>query len=167
MANSSKKISKVVAIAMASAMAMSSLSAALVSVSAIADPTASSVGSVDFGTDGQLAIDKVLGAEDAQMDIVVTPESEGRLLDLGLVTASLMEQNIKYTDENGIERDVAVDEVTYKITSGSSYAKIDKDTHALTAKKAGTATLQIKALVPLTWATAKKRRMLPSLTTSP
>ena len=48
MANSSKKISKVVAIAMASAMAMSSLSAALVSVSAIADPTASSVGSVDF-----------------------------------------------------------------------------------------------------------------------
>ena len=107
MANSSKKISKVVAIAMASAMAMSSLSAALVSVSAIADPTASSVGSVDFGTDGQLAIDKVLGAEDAQMDIVVTPESEGRLLDLGLVTASLVEQNIKYTDENGIERDVA------------------------------------------------------------
>ena len=37
MANSSKKISKVVAIAMASAMAMSSLSAALVSVSAVED----------------------------------------------------------------------------------------------------------------------------------
>ena len=158
MANSSKKISKVVAIAMASAMAMSSLSAALVSVSAIADPTASSVGSVDFGTDGQLAIDKVLGAEDAQMDIVVTPESEGRLLDLGLVTASLVEQNIKYTDENGIERDVAVDEVTYKITSGSSYAKIDKDTHALTAKKAGTATLQIKASGTVDLGDSKKEK---------
>ena len=158
MANSSKKISKVVAIAMASAMAMSSLSAALVNVSAIADPTASSVGSVDFGTDGQLAIDKVLGAEDAQMDIVVTPESEGRLLDLGLVTASLVEQNIKYTDENGIERDVAVDEVTYKITSGSSYAKIDKDTHALTAKKAGTATLQIKASGTVDLGDSKKEK---------
>ena len=158
MANSSKKISKVVAIAMASAMAMSSLSAALVSASAIADPTASSVGSVDFGTDGQLAIDKVLGAEDAQMDIVVTPESEGRLLDLGLVTASLVEQNIKYTDENGIERDVAVDEVAYKITSGSSYAKIDKDTHALTAKKAGTATLQIKASGTVDLGDSKKEK---------
>ena len=48
MANSSKKISKVVAIAMASAMAMSSLSAALVSVSAVEDPALSSTGSVDF-----------------------------------------------------------------------------------------------------------------------
>ena len=48
--------------------------------------------------------------------------------------------------------------MTYKITSGSSYAKIDKDTHALTAKKAGTATLQIKASGTVDLGDSKKEK---------
>ena len=158
MANSSKKISKVVAIAMASAMAMSSLSAALVSVSAIADPTASSVGSVDFAKGEKAAIESALGVTDGQIDAI-----KDRNLDLGaLIKAS--DLNLVYTDENGIERPVDVDEVTFKVTSGSSYAKVgtkDTDTekkNVLYAKKAGTATLQIKASGTVNLGDSKKEK---------
>ena len=158
MANSSKKISKVVAIAMASAMAMSSLSAALVSVSAISDPTASSVGNVDFAAGEKAAIEGELGAVDSKIDAIV-----GKSLDLGsLIKAA--DLDLVYTDENGIERPVDVDEVTFKVTSGSSYARVatkDTDTEKkdnLYAKKAGTATLQIKATGTVNLGDSKKEK---------
>ena len=141
MANSSKKISKVVAIAMASAMAMSSLSAALVSVSAVEDPALSSTGSVDFiSGDKEDAILTHFNADSDQH----TDAMAGKSLDLSKVSTDIVSA-LEYTDADGLTSALTNTEVKYRVTSGGTYAEvIDNKTLKTTAGKSGSATLQIK-----------------------
>ena len=141
MANSSKKISKVVAIAMASAMAMSSLSAALVSVSAVEDPALSSTGSVDFiSGDKEDAILAHFNADSDQH----TDAMAGKSLDLSKVSTDIVSA-LEYTDADGLTSALTNTEVKYRVTSGGTYAEvIDNKTLKTTAGKSGSATLQIK-----------------------
>ena len=74
MAISKKSLGKVLAISMASAMAMSSLSAALVSVSAVQDPALASNGQVDFKTDAEDQVVALLGGVDNEVDTIVNNE---------------------------------------------------------------------------------------------
>lgn len=158
-----KKISKVVAISMASAMAMSSLSAALVNVSATTSPTLTNTGTVAFadttvsGNKKPLkAIVTTLGGDDAKnstVDAIV-----GKTFDLTGNLDSLVK--LKYTDSEGITQDVDDVKVTYRISSGTSYASVsNKDSkYTLTAKKSGTATLQIKATGTVDLGDSKKAK---------
>ena len=158
-----KKISKVVAISMASAMAMSSLSAALVNVSATTSPTLANTGTVAFadttvsGNKKPLeAIVTTLGGDDAKnstVDAIV-----GKTFDLTGNLDSLVK--LKYTDSEGITQDVDDVKVTYRISSGTSYASVsNKDSkYTLTAKKSGTATLQIKATGTVDLGDSKKAK---------
>jgi len=138
MANSSnsKKISKVIAIAMASAMAMSSLSAALVTASAVEDPALSTTGSVDFiNSDARDAVAEAMGGKDGEVDTIVNNT-------FNLSALNNLVKEIEYTDNDGVKQLVDVDDISYRVSSGSA-AKVQNDT-TLTANKSGTSTLQIK-----------------------
>lgn len=152
MAISTKKsLGKIIAISLASAMAMSSLSAALVSVSAVQDPALASNGNVSLnddlkGTDMingrekdvEKAIRAVIGADDDNhVDTVI-----GQELTLSKLTTLLTGPNaIQYTDSNGVKRSVEVksDDITYR-ASGSNVKIVNGK---LTANSAGSSTLTI------------------------
>ena len=148
MAISKKSLGKVLAISMASAMAMSSLSAALVNVSAVQDPALASNGNVGFCNDGEEKIVAALRGDaskygsvgdNKEVDTIVG--NKFKLSDA--FNEAFFEKILEYTDSDDLSvNDLDVTKITYRVSSGGSYASVKDD--ILTAKKSGSATLQIK-----------------------
>ncbi|MCI9577111.1 MAG: hypothetical protein HFJ84_10880, partial [Clostridiales bacterium] len=146
MANSSnsKKISKVIAIAMASAMAMSSLSAALVSVSAASENQISTTGSLDFERG---ALDYSDVDKEYQVNLMQATTDDGS--EIALPTLAEILASIEYEDEDGrIVTGAEMSDVTltYSVSSGSS-VKLNSDKSAYYAVKGKNGSTTIKATV--------------------
>ena len=142
MANSSKKISKVVAIAMASAMAMSSLSAALVSVSAASENQISTTGSLDFELTG---LDYSDVNKEYQVNLIQA-DSDLSANATALPTWDEIKDSVEYEDEDGRivkGSDMSDVSLTYSVSSGSSVKLNDDKTgyYAVNGKK-GTTTIK-------------------------
>ena len=126
MANSSKKISKVVAIAMASAMAMSSLSAALVSVSAASQNQISTTGSLDFELTG---LDYSDVNKEYQINLIQA-DSDLSANPTDLPTWDQIKDTVEYEDEDGRivkGSDMSDVSLTYPVSSGSSVKLVKQE----------------------------------------